>query len=59
MVNKLNVDEEETIQNQRNMFLEQKSKVRLQSTTLTYGTIGVDSALIEDGDDFGFDGGFI
>jgi len=30
-----------------------------ETTTPTYGPIGVDSALIEDGDNFGFDGGFI
>ena len=29
------------------------------TTTTSTGTIGVDSALIEDGDNFGFDGGFI
>ena len=29
------------------------------TTTTSIGTIGVDSALIEDGDNFGFDGGFI
>ena len=29
------------------------------TTIPSVGTIGVDSALIEDGDDFGFDGGFI
>ena len=30
-----------------------------ETTAPTYGPIGVDSALIEDGDNFGFDGGFI
>jgi len=30
-----------------------------ETSTPTYGPIGVDSALIEDGDNFGFDGGFI
>jgi hypothetical protein len=30
------------------------------TTTLpSIGTIGADSALIEEGDDFGFDGGFV
>ena len=30
-----------------------------ETSTPTYGPIGVDSALIEDGDNFGFDGGFV
>ena len=30
-----------------------------ETTAPTFGPIGVDSALIEDGDNFGFDGGFI
>ena len=30
-----------------------------ETTTPTFGPIGVDSALIEDGDNFGFDGGFL
>ena len=29
------------------------------TTTTSIGTIGADSALIEEGDNFGFDGGFI
>jgi|TARA_B100000035_G_scaffold159817_1_gene136262 hypothetical protein len=30
-----------------------------ETSTPTYGPIGADSALIEDGDNFGFDGGFV
>ena len=30
-----------------------------ETTTPTFGPIGTDSALIEEGDNFGFDGGFI